>query len=349
MAHNILGNQFAGTESAWHRLGINDATILSAMEAVTRGGMDWDIIKHPLSANMPNGLVILTDYYGLIRPPVAGSDEWITLGTCGKDYSFWQNAEVARMIDLLSDKTGWKFSTAGILDNGATIFICLEATTYSIMGDEVKQFFVYKETRNGLRSSAAIMSNIRVVCQNTLDLATRSATGMIKLKHHSDYKSDSEWAMDLMAEAQRTGQNVSAAMKRLAEIKVDDETFTGMLADVAPMPSMPRILTMQALTGRMKEKREAAEYAYTMATNKAMANRNQITANWVDASDIPANLVGTAWHGYQAVTGFTSHQYGTLGTRGRKMGDSARALWDLTEGTKMRSAAYEYLTSELAD
>lgn len=349
MAHNILAQQFVGTESAWHRLGITDSTILRAMEAVERGNMGWDIIKHPLSAIMPDGLVIPTSVFGLMRPPVVGSDEWVTLGTCGNDYSFWQNAEVARMIDLLSDKTGWKFSTAGVLDNGATIFVCLEASTYSIKGDEVKQFFVYKETRNGLKSSAAIMSNIRVVCANTLDLATRNATGMIKLKHHADYKSDSEWAMDLMAEAQRTGENVSAAMNRLAEIRVDDNSFTDMLADVSPMPTMPRIMTMPNLTGKMAEKKERSEYAYTMATNKVTANRNQITANWVSASDIPANLTGTAWHAYQAVTGFTTHQYGTLGTRGRKMDDSSRALWDLSEGTKMRSAAYEYLTSELFD
>ena len=77
MAHNILAQQFVGTESAWHRLGITDSTILRAMEAVERGNMGWDIIKHPLSAIMPDGLVIPTSVFGLMRPPVAGSDEWV--------------------------------------------------------------------------------------------------------------------------------------------------------------------------------------------------------------------------------------------------------------------------------
>lgn len=347
MGHGILTNHFvdANGMSAWHRIN-SGMSAKTAVEAVEKNKMDWDIEKYPTIIILPDGTHVQTGMHALVRPPVMGDDTYATLGTCGADYSFWQNAEVARMVDMLTDKTGWAFSTAGVIDNGATIFICLEAGEYDVSGDLVKRFFVYKEKRDGKTKSAAIMSNTRVVCRNTLDIATRNASGLIKIRHHGDYKSDSQWAMDIIAEAHKAGETVSKAMNMLTEIMVTDQEFGDMLADVVPMPTMPNLLTMPNLTGAMKDKRDRAEYVYTTKVNMANTVRNRITANWIDSSDIPATLNGTAWGAYQAVTRYTSHDHGTLGAKGRKMGVDARAAWDLADGTTMRNAAYEYLTSK---
>lgn len=348
MAHAILDGMYAGTESAWHRLGIVDPTIVRSLDAINRGGMDYTIYKMPLQAISQDGIIIPFDTFGIVCGPTIKDNNYATLGTCGADYDFWQNTEIADRIDMLGDQTGWQFSTAGVLGKGETLFICLSVKSYSVRGDEVARYFVYNETRNGGTQSMALMSDTRVVCRNTLNLATRNATSKIGIRHHSGYKLESDWIMSMISEAERTGANLDTAMNQLAEITINDDQFSEMMDSVMPQPTMPRILTMKNLTGAMKEKQDRAEYAYNVSLNKTVTARNQMVANWVDAGDIPANLTGTGWHAYQSVTQYTSHQHGTLGSRGRKMSDASRAEWDLFgDGVQMRNAAYQYITDSL--
>jgi phage/plasmid-like protein (TIGR03299 family) len=346
MAADILGEMYAGVQSAWHKLGIVDPTLVTSRAAIAVGGMDYQIYKQPLMATAPDGTSIEVPLFGLMREPVAADYAWRMLGTCGGEYDFWQNRDVADRVDQLIDETGWKFAAAGVLKNGATIFICLEMPGYNVKGDPIARFFVYNETRDGKTRSAAIVSDMRVVCSNTLDAATRRASGLVKIKHHSDYKTDADWTMNIIAEANKSGNSVTEAMNALAEVQMTDDLFTDMLDACVPMPKMPNLMTMPNLSGRMKEKRDAAEYVYTMKLATASKVRDQIIKNYNTNTDIPANLVNTGWSAYQAVTHYTTHQHGTLGQRGKKMSSMARAEYDVMgDGVVMRNAAYDALTN----
>lgn len=346
MAHDILTNMYAGTESAWHRLGIVDPTLTSAVSAISVGGMDYQIHKMPLSATTDDGVIIPFDQYGLVRAHTKFDPSYVSLGTCGKDYDFWQNSEIADRIDMLSDETGWKFSTAGVLGKGETLFITLSVKQWGVKGDPIQRYFSYIETRNGKTMANALMSDTRIVCRNTLNIALKDASSKIGIRHHSEYKLDADWIMAMISEAERAGMNIDQAMNALAEISISDNAFSAMMDSVMPMPAMPKIMTMPNLTGRMKEKRDSAEYVYTQKVNKVNVGRNAMVANWVASDDIPSNLQGTAWAAYQAVTQYTSHQHGTFGARGKKMTEQNRAEWDLFgDGVSMRNAAYVALTS----
>lgn len=344
MAHEILGNMFAARQSAWHNLGIVDPSIPSSLEAVKRGGMDFEIVKWPLNAVLPNGDTVRFDSYGLLRSPTGTSNEYVPLGVCGEDYTFFQNTEIAERIDMLSDKTGWKFSTAGVLGNGETIFICLDVGDSKIAGEDIEKYFTYVETRNGKTQARAYISRVRTVCQNTLNLGLRNASSKIAIRHYSEYKQDAQWLIDMMTQAELAGQNIDRALEELAQINVDAAAFYNMLEEVAPGPKMPNLLTLTNVTGRMKEKQERAEYVYNQRVKKVQDMRNAIASNYNAADDIPTRLLGTGWHAYQAVTYYTTHQHGTFGSRGRKMSYESRAEYDLMgEGQAVRDAAYNAL------
>jgi phage/plasmid-like protein (TIGR03299 family) len=337
---------YAGTESAWHLLGIVDPTLTRAVDAISVGGMDYQIHKFPLSATTDDGTVIPFDQYGLVRGHTTHDPRYVSLGTCGKDYDFWQNSEIADRIDMLSDETGWKFSTAGVLGKGETLFICLKVKTWDVRGDPLDRFFAYNEFRDGKRSACVTISNVRTVCKNTQDIAIKTASSRINVNHRGSYKLDADWIMSMIGEAEKAGMNIDMAMNALADITINDDQFSAMLDTVMPLPTMPRILTMPNLTGRMKDKQTQAEYIYTQKVNKVNVGRNAMVANWVASDDIPSNLQGTGWAAYQAVTQYTSHQHGTFGARGKKMTDANRAEWDLFgDGVTMRNAAYVALTS----
>lgn len=345
----ILEGMYAGTQSAWHNLGIVDDTMSSATEAVRRGGMDYDIYKMPLAALTPDGTMIAFNQYGLVRGPTQNDPTYVGLGTCGEDYDFWQNREIADRIDLLIEETGWKFSTAGVLGKGETIFICLDLGGTTIAGEDCGKFFTYAETRNGKTNARGYISRVRTVCKNTLDLGLQSASSRIALRHYAEYKLDSDWVLSMVAQAEKAGNDLDSALNALADIQINAEQFHAMVEAAAPMPTMPNLLTMPNLTGRMKDKRDKVEYVYNQKVNSVGKTRNAIASIYNSADDIPERLLGTAWHAYQSVTYYTTHMHGSLGDRGRKMSNASRAEWDLMGGgMEMRNAAYSALT-ELFD
>lgn len=344
MAHDILSNMFAARKSAWHHLGAINEGFNRSVEAVDAAGMDYEIYKWPLTVKTPDGTELKFDSYGLVRGPTVYDKEYVSLGTCGEDYTFFQNKEIAERIDMLSDKTGWQFSTAGVLGKGETIFICLDVGSGKIAGEDVGKFFTYTETRNGKTMARAYISRVRTVCRNTLNLGLKGASSRIALRHYSEYKQDADWLMDMMVQAEAAGQNIDTALEELSQIHIDADKFHEMVQAVAPEPTMPNLLLMMNATGRMKEKQERAEYIYNQKIKKVQDMRGAIISNYNAAIDIPENLLGTAWHAYQAVTHYTTHQHGTFGARGRKMSYESRAEYDLLgEGQAVRDAAYSAL------
>jgi phage/plasmid-like protein (TIGR03299 family) len=348
MAHEILENMYAGTQSAWHSLGIVDPSLTSAVDAVHAGNMDFVIHKLPLRAIIDENTSVAFDAYGLVRGPTNGDNNYVSLGTCSGDYDFFQNVDIADRIDMLSSETGWKFATAGVLGKGETIFICLHVGNTTIANDDTGKFFTYVETRNGKVMARGYVSRVRTVCKNTLDLGLASASSKIGLRHYSEYKQDADWVLGMVAQAEQAGANIDTALNKLASIQVTEDMYQDMLSAVAPMPNMPSIMTMPNLTRRMADKRKKAEYVYELKANTASKTREAVNAIYQSASDIAPKQRGTAWHAYNAVTHYTTHTHGTLGERGRKMSVASRAKWDLFDGgQEMRNAAYEVLAGEL--
>lgn len=342
MAHNILDGMYAGKQSAWHKLGIV-GEFENSRDAIKRGGMEFEIHKMPLYANTPDGDYVNMQTFGLVRGPTVNDPSYVGLGTCGADYDYFQNMEIADRIDMLTEQTGWKFATAGVLGKGETIFICLDAGYTTIAGDDVARFFTYCETRDGKTKSRIFNGRMRVVCSNTLEAGWGAADGRVSVRHHTAYKSDADWIMDMVAEANKRGMSMDRVLNDLATIQMDAESFTDLLSEVSPMPTMPNLLTMPNLTGPMKERQERAEYIYQMKVGKVAAIRSAIADVYSDSSDVQPDQRGTAWAAYNAVTHYTTHIAGTLAQRGRKASDKSRAESDLFgEGLAMRNAALKF-------
>lgn len=345
MAHGILENMFVGRESAWHNLGVTNDGINSALQAVFEGDMDYEIHKSPLTVHTPDGQIIPFDSFGLMRGPTRNDNNYVPLGTCGADYEFFQNHEIAERIDQLSNETGWQFSTAGVLGKGETIFICLDMGPVEIAGEDISRFFTYVETRNGKTVARAFNSRVRVVCRNTLNLGIKSASSKVALRHYSEYKLDADWVMSMITEAERSGQNIDDALNLLSTIQVGEDEYNMMLASVVEMPTMPNLMTITSNNERVNAKKQRAEYLYSLKLEAASRTRDAINSIYQSAHDIPENLRGTAWHAFQAVTHYTTHIHGTLGSRGKKMDYRSRAEWDIFDGgVEMRDRAYNALT-----
>lgn len=354
MAPNV--HQYAGTQSAWHNLG-TVRPFTTAIEAVRESDMDWNIHKLPATYTMPDGTVIRDEEaFTLWREPTVMDAEWkrLSRNLVSADYMYMQNVDVANSVDYLTESTktdtnpnGWRFATCAALGNGETFFVCLDMGESTIAGEQFHNYFTFGENRNGARSAIGYVSPIRAVCSNTYNLGIKQASSKMEIAHRATMRIETDEMMQIISEAQRTGMSVNAALNALAEIKIDEVQFSDMLDAVVPMPTMPRILTMNNLTGVMAEKRKSAEYIYEQKVKGIARTRDSIIAEWNRSNDemMPV-LRGTAYAAFNAVTEYTTHKHGTGGSRGRTMSVASRAEWDLMgDGQKMRDAAYVALTS----
>ena len=84
------------------------------------------------------------------------------------------------MIDsILADQNGAHYETAGCLGKGETVWgLANLNTTINVgtSGDTTEMYLLFATAHNGTFSHLYKLTGTRVVCQNTINIALRSAT-----------------------------------------------------------------------------------------------------------------------------------------------------------------------------
>lgn len=189
MAHNIYLNPstnkhsfFSRKELAWHGLGqILNQDIVTAREAMIAGGANFEVRKARAYAELENGMFLPSDNHYLTYR----TDINKILGQVGEDYEVVQNIEAFDFIDNIIIGKEATFETAGVLGNGARIFVTAKLPSYVKLGgnDVIDKYIVFTTTHDGTGKIIAAITPIRVVCNNTLQMALTGCQHKIAFKH----------------------------------------------------------------------------------------------------------------------------------------------------------------------
>lgn len=178
-------------EDAWHQLGtvLEDTfTAEQAMEHGLLGG--WNVRKVPLLADIDGdgaNMLAVPEKYAVVRNNPVERERIDVLGTVGESYTVVQNEEHAALLNALVDESGAHFETAGALRGGKQVFITMKLPGHIMVGD-VDRMDLYIAAMNSHDGSSAftfMVSPIRVVCANTLNLALRQANNTFRVRHTS--------------------------------------------------------------------------------------------------------------------------------------------------------------------
>lgn len=166
MAANVE-SMFYVREAPWHGLGKRVEHALSSEEALKEAELDWTVIQKSIqtedNAEIPG-------YKANIR-----STDQRMLGVITDRYKVVQNHEAFAFADELLGE-GVRFETAGSLQNGRKVWLLAKLPeSYTITGDDVCPYMVFSNSHDGSGSIKVAMTPIRIVCQNTLNLALNNA------------------------------------------------------------------------------------------------------------------------------------------------------------------------------
>ncbi len=186
MAHQIQTMAYQG-QTPWHGLG-NQLTEKQSLEVWQReAGMDWEVKSSPVRYLTSDEAKIYADAKVLYR-----SDTGEALSVMSNRYQVVQPREVLEFYRDLVDLGGFELETAGVLKGGKKLWALARTGQETMLkgGDLVKGYLLLATACDGTLATTAQFTSVRVVCNNTLQMAMGESTGAIKVPHSTKFDAD---------------------------------------------------------------------------------------------------------------------------------------------------------------
>ena len=223
MAHGIMANDgmFSGNGiRPWHGLGtVIDGTATSD-EAIKLANLGWDVIQEPVF--LQDGTQI-DNLFANVR-----SDTKEVLGTVKNKYRISQNTETFAFMDaIIQNSKGieCRYETAGSLFNGRKVFMLVRLPETNVLGDEIENYLFLSNSHDGTSGLTCGITNIRVVCNNTLQMAEKGAQRIWKIRHCASLKDKIIEAEESLGLALTYQERVAEDAERMAQKKIDEKKF----------------------------------------------------------------------------------------------------------------------------
>jgi phage/plasmid-like protein (TIGR03299 family) len=309
MAHEVE-SMFYTREAPWHGLGERVDEALNSSEALKLAGLDWKVIQRPVFTDDD---VEIAGYKANVR-----SRDGKVLGIVSDRYKVVQNNEAFQFTDALIGN-GVRYETAGSLQGGKRVWMLAHLPdTYKICGDEVKSYILFSNSHDGSGAIRVAVTPIRVVCQNTLNLALSDAYRIWSTMHVGDMNQKLDEARKTLLYAEQYMHKLTIEGERLSRISLTDKKVKEFIEELIPMPEDPSAIQQ----------------------NNIDLLRTDMKLRYFDAPDL-IHVPKNGWRFINAVSDFATHAKPLRKTASYKENLFAKTV----DGNPLIDKAYELLES----
>ena len=249
MAANVE-TMFSTREKPWHGLGTVVMEAPTSAEALEIAGLDWSVIQKPIYTS--TGVV---EGY---RANVRDSDNKV-LGVVSDRYKVIQNKEAFAFTDELLGM-GVHYETAGALQGGKKIWLLAKLPNeYIISGERISPYLVFSNTHDGSGAVRVAITPIRVVCNNTLNLALNTASRSFSMVHTGDIKGKINEARQTLFMADTYMENLGKEFERLRKMKLTEQQVKDYMELLLPIEKDASNITVKN-TQKLREDMRARYY-----------------------------------------------------------------------------------------
>ncbi len=213
MAANVE-TMFYVRETPWHGLGTRVIEAPGSEEALELAGLNWKVRQEPIYTD--NNLLI-PGYKANVRD----LDDKV-LGVVTDRYKVVQNDEAFAFTDGLLGE-GVRYETAGALLDGRKVWILARMPReFIINGEQISPYLVFSNTHDGSGAIKVAVTPIRVVCNNTLNLALSTAKRSWSMVHTGDVQGKMEEAKQTLFMAEKYMSRLGREFETLRKIELTD-------------------------------------------------------------------------------------------------------------------------------
>lgn len=225
MAANVE-SMFYVREKPWHGLGTMVQEAPTSADALRLAGLDWTVDQKNIQvcggAKIPN-----------FKANVRSSDGAV-LGVVTDRYQIVQNVDAFSFTDELIGGDV-RYETAGSLQNGRKVWLLAKMPERQIVGDAVEPYLCFSNTHDGSGSIRVCMTPIRVVCNNTLNLALSTAHRQWSTKHVGNIDQKLQEARMCLSLADAYMGELAEYADKLANHRVSDAELEALLEEMFPV------------------------------------------------------------------------------------------------------------------
>lgn len=227
MASLVENMFYTGRNVPWHGLGTQVENAPSSADAIRLGGLDWKVVQKKIYTE--DGIKI-NGYSANVRDKDGKS-----LGIVGSRYSIVQNEDAFKFTDAMLGE-GVKYETAGSLKDGRIIWLLAKLPNkYEILGDAVDPYIVFTNTHDGSGAVRVAMTPIRVVCNNTLNFALKTAKRTWSARHTGSIGTKLDDALETLAFADEYMKATQKTFEDLHKIKLNEFEVRSIINNIVPI------------------------------------------------------------------------------------------------------------------
>jgi phage/plasmid-like protein (TIGR03299 family) len=201
---------------------------------------NWDVRLEPVESLAPADYRFsVSDPHLVLRtnPFDGGTD---VLALVGSRYKVVQNEQLFDFGDALLDG-GASWESGGSIKDGRQVFGSLVLPKEIVLdpsgvADKVVNYLVVATSHDGTMGVQALTTPVRVVCQNTLNLAFRSAKQSYKIRHTSSVDGRIAAAREALQLSYTYADEFEKEARAFFETAITDKQFTEIVTNLYPKP-----------------------------------------------------------------------------------------------------------------
>lgn len=238
-------------EPAWHGLGqVFSEEITDYAKMLRVAGLNgWDVREMPIAVT-DTQYVEATDTFEevmvetefvvpakAIVATIGGRD--MVLGVTGERYTIVQNEEAFAFLQSLHDGARWE--TAGAIKGGRVVFGSMAFDRDFVLdpsgvADKVKSYLLVYTSHDGSTGIAGGITPVRVVCQNTLNVAMGNVKQTFKMRHTLTVSERMDEQARLWRQANTYMDEFQQEAAALFAQAATDKAYFGIVEQMFPKP-----------------------------------------------------------------------------------------------------------------
>ncbi|NDB58655.1 DUF945 domain-containing protein [bacterium] len=250
MAHNLeeQDGQVAFAlrgKPAWHNLAnriFSEDEEISTADMLREAKLDnWNVRLESVTDYLPESYRSIDENLLVVRtnPFDGGTD---VLSVVGSRYKVVQNEELFSFADNIHDgNPDVRWESAGSLKKGKVVFGSLDIPRSMVLdpqgaNDTTKLYLIVWTSHDGSVAVQAAITPVRVVCQNTLNLAMKSAKQSFKIRHTQTADGRIQIARETLGITLGYFDEFEKEAQSLFNQSITDKQFSDLIKSIYPKP-----------------------------------------------------------------------------------------------------------------
>ena len=244
MAHNLEQSESGETAfalrgaPAWHNLGtVFDINAdINTSKMLEMAHLDnWDVRLEEIT--YPDGYTKTKSAYSVVRTHPFNNNPDV-LSVVGEKYKVVQNEELFAFGDNLTDN-GAQWESAGSIKDGKIVFGSLVVPREFILdpsgiADKTITYLLVHTSHDGSTALQANITPVRVVCQNTLNMALSNTTQSFKVKHTQTIGGRMDEAQRVLGLTNTHMDEFQTLAQNLFQTEITNAQFDKLVATIYP-------------------------------------------------------------------------------------------------------------------